>query len=511
MAGIVNPGLAFSQGFEDYLLQRDALARQKRLDDLAFRREDRMARADELDMQVRQDEIRRKQADDFVKNYKATHIKGDIPDAETVKRAKDLGVEYIFNQDPEKVTLPSQQMGGAIRIGEHAPQVDSLNDAYADASPSAPIPGSGGTMRFRGTDKELQQEERRKAAQSLLDSLDDSDPAAKAYRRELEFWIATGEQVPASMAGIVGGTAGKPTRKKVYAFNPLNGKMQLVDEVDANSQVERMGATPDTATPSFLTPEGNFDIDKAAQFAGLTRKGLLTEAVRVAESGMQPPIGRTKEGKALYTAIVNTVPELERNAQGKWTFQGQAIDVPSLAQAKSDFGADSSSQRSLQTNLDAATAFSRVADDNSKILEETLKKIPDTGIQFFNRPIRGLATAFGNDAMSQFAAIRQSVQNEYSRLTSQPNLTGVLTDSARHEMESILDPNATVEQIRKSLAILQREGHNRVNDYQKQVNEIRGRISGSAEPRGGTSSTEPKPDPKSIMDDIIKGMTPGGR
>ncbi len=98
------------------------------------------------------------------------------------------------------------------------------------------------------------------------------------------------------------------------------------------------------------------------------------------QTGIKPTIGRTNEGRILYTAIVNmsTSPDLKQDETGKWFYKGAPIDpnIPLYASAKADYNADSGSQAKIQSNLDAAAAFSRVVEDNSKLLEQTLGKIP---------------------------------------------------------------------------------------------------------------------------------------
>jgi hypothetical protein len=139
--------------------------------------------------------------------------------------------------------------------------------------------------------------------------------------------------------------------------------------------------------------------------------------------------------------------------------------------------------------------FMATADKNAALLQETLKKIPDTGIPLFNQPVRAFAkNVAGNKDLSQFATYLQSVQNEYARIISQPNLAGQLTDSARHEAEALLDPKSTVPQILGSIEALQKEGTNRLVSVGEQIQRIQKRMQvgpPGGPPVDGASTTAP--------------------
>jgi len=178
-----------------------------------------------------------------------------------------------------------------------------------------------------------------------------------------------------------------------------------------------------------------------------------------------------------------------------------------LAGAGANFAANEGSLKKLQATYDAAQSFLTTADRNSQLLDESLKRIPDTRSPLFNRPLRAFAQQVqGDPNMSQFATYLASVQNEYGKIIQNPSLAGQLTDAARHEAQALMDPNATVPQILSSLKALRSEGGNRLQSLDDQVKRVQGRISGQPSapaappaPGGGGLVAMVAPDGRPLM------------
>lgn len=197
---------------------------------------------------------------------------------------------------------------------------------------------------------------------------------------------------------------------------------------------------------------------------GLSDPALDAAALRYSKDGTLPAIGRGGQGVAQRDKIINRAAEM---------FPG--LDV---AANKATLGADSASLKKLQPQVDAVTAFENTAKKNSAILQDAMKRIPDLGSKYLNRPWRSLKDNLGSEDMARFNAIRQSVQNEYARIISSPGLAGTMSDSARKEAEVLLSDSATVGQIKRSLETLQQEAENRRVSYEQQITDIKGRLKG---------------------------------
>jgi hypothetical protein len=194
----------------------------------------------------------------------------------------------------------------------------------------------------------------------------------------------------------------------------------------------------------------------------------LDQAARLwVTTGTLPPAGMGKQGVAMRQAIMNRGAQLAPEAN--------------LADNKAGFGADAASVKKLQQQTDAVAAFERTASKNAALLDEILKKTPDSGVTLLNKPLRSISTVLGSEDMARFNTLRQSVQNEYARIISNPGLSGVMSDSARKEAETLLSPDATVGQIRAAISTLRAEAANRHASYQGQIAEIHKRIGGKQE------------------------------
>jgi hypothetical protein len=123
-------------------------------------------------------------------------------------------------------------------------------------------------------------------------------------------------------------------------------------------------------------------------------------------------------------AIINRAAEMQPGAD--------------VAANRADYQADSGSLRRLQQQTDAVSAFESTAAKNSALLDETLKKLPNAGATFLNRPLRSLSGSLGSEDMAAFNTIRQSVANEYARIISNPNMVGTMSDAADRAAAGLL-------------------------------------------------------------------------
>lgn len=204
----------------------------------------------------------------------------------------------------------------------------------------------------------------------------------------------------------------------------------------------------------------------------LTDKALDVLALKYKRTGERPPV--SLRDSDTMKRIENRASELTADDEKRIVAGG--LD---LAFNKSDLAADSASLKAIQKQTDAVSAFERTADKNSALLEDRIKDLPDTGVRFLNSPVRSIAGQFGSTEVAAVNAIRQSVQNEYGRILSNPGLSGTMSDSARKEAEAILSGDLTVAQTLEAVKVLRQEAANRHSSYQEQIDQIRGRRAGS--------------------------------
>ncbi len=152
--------------------------------------------------------------------------------------------------------------------------------------------------------------------------------------------------------------------------------------------------------------------------------------------------------------------------------------------AKAGVQADAASLKKLQTNYDSVTAFENTAGKNLDTFLKTAKDVVDTGSPFLNTPVRMVTSQMvGSEKMAAFNAARQTAVSEIGKVLSSANAgSGVVSDSARHEVESLIGPNATLKQIYAAANILKQDMENRKTAYADQIGEIKGRMGNGSKP-----------------------------
>ena len=161
-----------------------------------------------------------------------------------------------------------------------------------------------------------------------------------------------------------------------------------------------------------------------------------------------------------------------------------------VVSGRAGFKADTASLNKITPQYDAITAFEKTAIRNGKILIELADKVDTTGVPVAERWIRSGRKAIGGDPdVAKFDAQMNLYRAEAARILTQPNLSGVLTDTARKEMEDVIRNSASAEQIRGVVNLLERDFNNRKETLEEQIGAIRGRMRGRVAPGGGATET----------------------
>lgn len=208
---------------------------------------------------------------------------------------------------------------------------------------------------------------------------------------------------------------------------------------------------------------------ESAQDVGvkLTPQGLDIAAENFAKTGQLPPMGMGKQGAAVRSAIINRAAELHPDLD--------------LASARAGFSADQGSLKQLQKQRDAISSFEQTASKNIDTFLQTAGKVVDTGSPLANALARGISgKVLGSPDQAAYEAARQVALNEIAKITSNPNLSGALSDSARHEVEAFNPNSATLKQTVAVMRILKSDMANRAGAMDEQIAAIKGRISGKA-------------------------------
>ncbi len=216
---------------------------------------------------------------------------------------------------------------------------------------------------------------------------------------------------------------------------------------------------------------------EASQDVGvsLTSQGLDIAAENFAKTGQLPPMGMGKQGAAVRSAIINRAAQLHPDLD--------------LASARAGFAADEGSLKKLQAQRDAITSFENTAAKNIDIFLTTAGKIVDTGSPMANGLARAVSgKMLGSPDQAAYDAARQVAINEVAKITSNPNLSGALSDSARNEVSNFNPSTATLKQTVAVMRILKQDMANRASAMDQTLATVKGRISG----KGASPATAPQ-------------------
>lgn len=189
-----NPGVAAARGMDRFLAEREAAKRQQMLDDIAMRREKRLADSDAAEMKMRQEEIKDRQAarkdaaDLRERAFKLQEEsaaekakvgrektwltrekhkqKGDIPDPSFIELAREFDPESLEEPGPD-YQLPPEAQG--------------------------PVPSTG-PIRFGGRPDELAAEATRKRQQAFVDTLPAGNIRTRAEGKMVGLDLPAGDE-----------------------------------------------------------------------------------------------------------------------------------------------------------------------------------------------------------------------------------------------------------------------------------------------------------------------------
>lgn len=239
-------------------------------------------------------------------------------------------------------------------------------------------------------------------------------------------------------------------------------------------KLELSGWNPKSG-PTFKPPSSEENVP-------LSEDALNTAGYLWITTGQMPALGFANKG-AYRQKIMNRGAEMAK--QMGMTPEGTLL-------RQSEVKASQGSLKNLTKNKDMILSFENTANRNLKIAADLSQKVDRTGVPVFNRwLLAGKRSLMGDPEVAKFdAAIRTSI-NEYARVVTTVTGGGVTSDSARKEVESLLNTAQTPEQVLGVIQTLQLEMENRRMGYESQEGEIKGRIGGGGkEPQG-----KPKDDP----------------
>ena len=121
----------------------------------------------------------------------------------------------------------------------------------------------------------------------------------------------------------------------------------------------------------------------------------------------------------------------------------------SLAQLRVNFQAQKGSIQKMTAQANAIQAFEGVAKYNGDRLLELIDKIDNTGVPFIEGIARPLKRGAGDVDTAEALSVLNTFQTEVSRILGNPNMTGVISDGARHEAQDMVNGKLSAAQMKR--------------------------------------------------------------
>jgi hypothetical protein len=458
-----SPGGAFADAMQDYQMRRLEIQHNQLVDELTVQEARRKNALADAELKKRNYEEGRQEAQNEISELP----KGAIPSPDKLEKWGK------YNVHPRMVDVPDP----------NAPK-PPLPSSTLPGSTAAPNAGTMGPMSVPPPQKTI-----RAYAGSPTEQFAESLPGG-TMKKAL--------QVPGLPESVIR-IAATEEDKKLAAQQRWD---QLVFAEQGRMERAEMSSADRAASRESTAAwrEAALELRRAAKdnnaVPTLSPEGKAMAAKLYAKTGQLPPMGMGAAGANVRTAIIDMAATYDPSTD---TFTDKKTGIvipggPDLAANKAAFKANETALVQVTKTISAVESFSGAAKKNGEALKKILDKVPDLNATFLNKPARAAMTALGSTDQTAFNILMRSLNNEYARIVSQPNLSGQLTDTARKEMEAALRPDATVQQIKVALETLQLEAGNRYAGLKEQQDALNGAIKG-----GNPSGDDKKPaDPMGI-------------
>lgn len=351
------------------------------------------------------------------------------------------------------------------------------------------IGGAASAVKAAGYDPVL--------AHSLLDSMPPSpqldqirgmiDSNPQGFKQLIDSAVAQSPKQAEAFKNTQQGNAAAANTGKIKAEMDFYQKQGLAPGVplDAQEASDWMNKNPGKGLAEFMKMKAGL----SAQANATAQAGLLSDAAKKMAADNYTQTGALPTGLRSPAMAAGVLNQAAAGPNG----------IPNIAANKMNYKADSGSLAALQKNFDQVTAFENTAGKNLDVFLSQAQKVVDSGNPMINRPLRTIVGSMGGTDQAAFDTARTTALTEIAKVLNSSNASGVLSDSARHEVEGLIRPNATLAQIVSAAKILKTDMGNRHDSYQQQIDAIKARGNPQAAPT-------PAPGGKEIHYKVVDGQ-----
>lgn len=199
----------------------------------------------------------------------------------------------------------------------------------------------------------------------------------------------------------------------------------------------------------------------------LTKAGIDLASKVYLQTGKMPPLGMGSAGNR--AAVISRAAELSKNPEG-------AVDTTKMIVNAMVNKANSMSYAQLQKQADNIEAFEKTARKNADLALHLADRVTRTGVPFVNKWWNATQRELANNPdLAAFDLGVRTFINEYARITTSVTGGGILSDTARKEVEDLLQAAQTPEAFKRTIETAFIEMENRIKSHAEQFQKIRER------------------------------------
>lgn len=187
---------------------------------------------------------------------------------------------------------------------------------------------------------------------------------------------------------------------------------------------------------------------------------------------VNPPFSMGKAGEADREAWFRAVAKFSKE---------DGLSGGEVAGGQADGRANSAALTQNTKDIASIRPYKEMLDKNANIAIDLSKKVALTNSAWANRPVQWLrANGTSDPNLREYLAQIQIVSTEAARVLNNPRLTGQLTDSARHEMQEIINGKMPLADTERVLKRMMQDGDNRVTSLQTENASLKRGASGKS-------------------------------
>lgn len=287
-----------------------------------------------------------------------------------------------------------------------------------------------------------------------------------------------GDQVPRQQMDAALKTYRSELEKRNVQDNKPEKEVSSPDQVLLNPSAytpDQVKTAKELFDKAHRPPAGN-DI---ASLLGANSDALDIAAAKYEQTGVMPPLGRGGIGQVL---ILKRVAERQKAA---------GISPEQTGVNTALFKANQTALSDITKREAQVGTMEKTAGKNLDVFLGEAQKLADTQSPILNQVFRG-ATRTLTGGLGGFDAARVTAYTEISRVLS-GSMSGVLSDSARHEAENILKGDYTAADLVKAATVIRKDMKNRMDSFAEEKR----RLAEAMGPHANNPQT-PKSDPLGI-------------